>query len=217
MMTKQRTLFFGLICTVLLIGGCSSAPEKAKEAAPAAKPEAAAKPEPSRIPDTYTVQFATTRGNFVVEVHRAWAPIGAERFYDLVKDGYYDGCKFFRVIPNFVAQWGIAATPAKTKKWDKPIKDDAVARTNKLGSIVYATAGRDTRTTQVFINLRSNQNLDSDGFAPFGEVVEGMDIVEKLYKGYADNPDQEQITKRGNAYLNEKFPNLDSIKKATML
>jgi len=152
-----------------------------------------------------------------VEVHRDWAPIGAARFEELVKSGYYNDARFFRVIPNFVAQFGIAAKPAVTKKWDKPLKDDPVLQTNRTGSLAFATMGKNTRTTQVFINLRSNQALDKDGFAPFGQVVEGMDVVQRLYGGYGEAPDQEKITKQGNAYIMSRFPKLDYIQRATIL
>ncbi|MBI1897190.1 MAG: peptidylprolyl isomerase [Acidobacteria bacterium] len=169
------------------------------------------------MPATFKVRFETSKGPFLVEVHRDWAPIGASRFHDLIQDRYYDGARFFRVVPNFVVQFGIAAAPAMTKKWDKPIKDDAVAQTNRTGSLAFATMGPETRTTQVFINLRSNQTLDNQGFAPFGQVVEGMKVVESLYGGYGNAPDQGEITRRGNAYLNEQFPRLDFIRTARII
>ncbi|HWR35576.1 MAG TPA: peptidylprolyl isomerase, partial [Clostridia bacterium] len=153
----------------------------------------------------------------LVEVHRDWAPIGARRFEELVKAGYYNGARFFRVVPNFVVQFGLAADPAVTRKWDKTIPDDPVLQTNRVGSLVFATAGPNTRTTQLFINLKSNQSLDDQGFAPFAMVVEGMDVVQNIYPGYGENPDQGQITARGNAYLTTAFPKLDYIKKATIL
>jgi cyclophilin family peptidyl-prolyl cis-trans isomerase len=197
----------------LLLTACS--PEPKKEAAvPEKKPVIA---NPNGVPDIYKVKFVTTKGPFVIEVHREWAPRGADRFYELIKENYYKDAKFFRVIPNFVAQFGLASTPAMTKKWDKSIDDDPVAQTNSVGTVTFATAGRNSRTTQVFINLRSNQALDDRGFAPFGKVVEGMSVVEKLYSKYGDNPDQELITSRGNGYLNSKFPLLDSIRSAALL
>ena len=220
-----------LAAACLLFTGCSSTQkeaEKEREAPPAAQqtpPEQA--PAPSTAPaeekkaegdkNAYKVKFETSKGNFIVEVHRDWAPLGADRFKDLVKDKYFDGARFFRVLPGFVVQFGLAADPAKTKKWDKPIKDDAVLRTNRLGSIVFATAGPETRTTQLFINLASNQRLDDQGFAPFGQVIEGMDVVQKLYAGYGERPEQGDITSHGNAYLTKEFPKLDFIKRATLM
>lgn len=134
-----------------------------------------------------------------------------------MKARYYNDARFFRVIPNFVAQFGLAASPAMTKKWDKSLDDDPVGHTNSVGTVTFATAGRNSRTTQVFINLRSNQTLDDKGFAAFGKVTEGMDVVEKLYSKYGDAPDQDAITQRGNSYLKSAFPLLDYIRTATIL
>ena len=202
-----------LSCVLLLLAGCSKAPEPARKAeaeAPAAKEQPPAQ-------GTYRVRFETSKGPIVVEVHPEWAPIGAKRFEELVKAGYFDGARFFRVVPNFVVQFGLAANPALTKKWDKQIKDDAVAHTNSLGTLSFATMGPETRTTQIFINLRSNQSLDSQGFAPFANVVEGMEIVQKFHSAYGERPDQQAITRRGNAYLQQNFPNLDYIKTAKII
>ena len=200
----------------LLLAGCSTQPEPKKEAAaPAAEKKAPA--SPVGAPEVFKVKLVTSKGPFVIEVHRDWAPRGADRFYELVKDGYYNEARFFRVIPNFVAQFGLAATPAMTKKWDKSIDDDPVGHTNSVGTVTFATAGRNSRNTQVFVNLRSNQSLDDQGFAPFGRVVEGMEVVEKLYGKYGDTPDQDAITSRGNAYLKQRFPLLDYIRTATVL
>ncbi len=234
MIKSTRTSSLALFAAVaaLLVTGCSRQPEPAKEAAkeraesaqqpaptpatpPPAAQEKAEAPKPSG--NTFRVRFETSKGPFVVEVHRDWAPIGAQRFEELVKSGYYNGARFFRVVPNFVVQFGLAADPAATKKWDRPIKDDPVLQTNRAGSVVFATAGPNTRTTQLFINLRSNQQLDSDGFAPFGMVVEGMDVVQQIYPGYGESPDQGAITARGNAYLTANFPKLDYIKSATIV
>jgi peptidyl-prolyl cis-trans isomerase A (cyclophilin A) len=212
---------------LLLLAACSKPSEQPKTAEekpsppaqPAAPPPSAEAPTtaPGQAPANFKVRFDTSKGPFVVEVHRDWAPIGVDRFYQLVKSGYFDGARFFRVVPNFVVQFGLAADPAITKKWDKPIADDPVVQSNRLGSIVYATAGPNTRTTQLFINLRSNQSLDSQGFAPFGMVVgDGMTVVQQIYSGYGEKPDQDAITNRGNAYLNANFPKLDYIKKATI-
>jgi peptidyl-prolyl cis-trans isomerase A (cyclophilin A) len=204
---------------MLLMFGCSKPaepPKTAEEKAPA-QPAEPPKPEATQAPATFKVRFDTSKGPFEIEVHRDWAPLGADHFYALVKSGYFDEARFFRVVPNFVVQFGLAADPAVTKKWDKPITDDPVTQTNRAGSIVYATAGPNTRTTQLFINLRSNQSLDSQGFAPFGMVLgDGMSVVQQIYKGYGEQPDQGAITGSGNGYIKSNFPKLDFIKKASI-
>lgn len=200
------------------LASCTSPPPETRQPArkaEAAKPKLA--PSTKGVPDAYKVRLDTTKGPVLIEVHREWAPRGADRFWELVKDGFYTDAAFFRMVPNYVAQFGLAANPAMTKKWAEYIDDDPVLRTNRVGAVSFANAGPNTRNTQVFINLRSNQNLDSEYFAPFGQVIEGMENVEKLYKGYANSPNQEQITNRGNAYLKANFPNLDYIRKATVL
>ncbi len=224
---KSSRQFWTIAAAVaaLTLAGCSSSqPSKEaeeKKTAPAAEPAKAPEPAPTdatKAPDVYKVRFNTSKGDIVIEVHKAWAPIGAQHFYDLVKAGYYDGNRFFRVVPNFVAQFGMAGDPALTRKWQTPIKDDSVLQTNRAGSVVFAATGMpNSRTTHVFINLRANQSLDSQGFAPFGVVVEGMSAVNNLYQGYGEAPDQGQITMQGNAYLNAQFPKLDFIKKAEVL
>jgi peptidyl-prolyl cis-trans isomerase A (cyclophilin A) len=221
-----RQLQSSTICTAVLLTlfliGCSKPseqPKTAEEKAPATtvQPAEPPKPAPSEAPATFKVRFDTSKGPFEIEVHRDWAPLGADHFYALVKSGYFDGARFFRVVPNFVVQFGLAANPANTKKWDTPIADDPVTQTNRLGSIVYATAGPNTRTTQLFINLHSNQSLDSQGFAPFGMVLgNGMSVVQQIYSGYGQQPDQGAITSEGNAYINSSFPKLDYIKRATI-
>jgi peptidyl-prolyl cis-trans isomerase A (cyclophilin A) len=174
----------------------------------------------AKAPDVYEVKFVTTKGDFVIQVTRAWAPLGADRFYNLVKYRYYDGVSFFRVVPGFVVQFGLTGSPAVNKAWtDAKIKDDPVTQSNLPGTITFAMAGPNTRTTQVFINFRNNASLDSQGFAPFGKVTDGMDVVNQLYSGYADSPTSHQgeITNQGNAYLEKNFPKLDSIKIATII
>jgi peptidyl-prolyl cis-trans isomerase A (cyclophilin A) len=174
-----------------------------------------------KAPDTYVVKFVTTRGDFTVTVTRASAPLGADRFYNLVKHHFYDNAVIFRAVPNFVTQFGISSYPPVSTAWKKTeIKDDPVAGTNKKGSIVFATAGPNTRTTQVFINLKDNAFLDKTGFAPFGTVdADGMKVVEMFYDQYGDNAgiDQDQIEKTGKPYLDKSFPKLDVIKSATII
>jgi peptidyl-prolyl cis-trans isomerase A (cyclophilin A) len=171
----------------------------------------------AKAPDVYEVTFATTKGDFVVQVTRAWAPIGADRFYNLVKHGFYNGAGFFRIVPGFVVQFGLGADPAVNKAMkDANIKDDPVTQSNKLGYLTFATAGPNTRTTQVFISLGNNARLDTMGFAPFGQVTSGMDIVQGFYSGYGESPDQGRITNEGKDYIDKNFPKLDTIKTATI-
>jgi peptidyl-prolyl cis-trans isomerase A (cyclophilin A) len=177
-----------------------------------------------QAPPRYRASFDTTKGTFVVDVHREWAPIGADRFYNLVKNGFYDDVKFFRVIEGFMVQFGIHGNPTVQKAWRSAnLKDDPVRQSNRRGFITFATAGPNTRTTQVFINFGDNVGLDKQGFAPFGEVVTGMDVVNRLYNGYGEGapsgkgPDQGRIQAEGNAYLNRDFSRLDTIKTATIV
>ena len=184
------------------------APAKAKEKAPA----------------TFQVKFVTTKGNFVVKSVRAWAPKGVDRFYNLVKLGYYDDIAFFRVIDGFMAQFGIHGDPKVSAAWRTArIEDDPVKKSNTRGMVTFAMAGPNSRTVQLFINYGDNSRLDGQGFAPIGEVVEGMDVVDKLYSGYGEGaprgrgPSQARIQREGNGYLRKEFPKLDYIKSATLL
>jgi cyclophilin family peptidyl-prolyl cis-trans isomerase len=177
-----------------------------------------------KAPDQYKVKFTTTRGDFTVTVNRAWAPVGADRFYTLVKHHFYDNASFFRVLPGFVVQFGISAYPPVSAAWKSAdIKDDPVTQSNARGNLVFATAGPNTRTTQVFVNLVDNKRLDSMGFAAFGQVTEGMNVVEMMYEGYGEGapqgagPDQDQLEKQGKPYLDKGWPKLDYIKTATLL
>ena len=176
-----------------------------------------------QAPPVYRVDFDTTKGPFVIEVHRDWAPNGADRFYNLVKNGFYDNTRFFRVIEGFMAQFGVNGDPKVSAVWKEArIKDDPVRVSNKRTFVTFATAGPNTRTTQIFISYGDNSNLDSQGFAPFGQVVSGMKVVDSLYNGYGEGaphgrgPDQGRVQSEGNAYLASAFPNLDYIKKATI-
>ena len=171
-----------------------------------------------QAPAEFKVRFDTSKGPVVIEVHRDWAPNGVDRFYELVKSGYYDEARFFRVVPNFVVQWGINKDPKISQKWSQNfIPDDPVKESNHLGYITYAKRGPDTRTTQLFINLADNASLDAMGFAPFGKVSEGMEVVQNLYSGYGQTPDQNLIQLQGNDYLQSQFPQLDYIKTARVL
>jgi peptidyl-prolyl cis-trans isomerase A (cyclophilin A) len=169
-------------------------------------------------PATFKVNFETSAGVFVVEVQRAWAPRGADRFYNLVKNGYFDGNRFFRVVPGFIVQFGINGDPAIQTNWAvATIPDDPVTQSNKRGTLTFATAGPASRTTQLFINFKDNTGLDRSGFAPFGQVVSGMEIVDKINAEYGEQPEQGRIQKEGNRYLTKAFPKLDYIKKASIV
>ncbi|HEV3140831.1 MAG TPA: peptidylprolyl isomerase [Vicinamibacterales bacterium] len=192
-------------------GGAAAAPDLTKLKNPAGLTEQA--------PATYKAAFDTSAGKFVVEVHRDWAPKGADRFYNLVKNGFFDECRFFRVVPNFMVQFGINGDPDVQSHWaggPANLTDDPVKQSNKKGYITFATRGKDTRTTQVFISYKDNAFLDSQGFSPFGEVTSGMDVVEKINPDYGEKPNQGSIQQQGNVYLKASFPKLDYIKKATI-
>lgn len=176
-----------------------------------------------KAPAIFQAKFETTAGDFVIEVHREWAPVGADRFYTLVSSGFYDDCKFFRVMRGFMAQTGINGDPQVNSKWMKSnMKDDPVMKSNRRGFVTFAKAPiPNSRTTQFFINFSNNSgpppNLDSTGFAPFGQVVEGMDSVDSIYDGYGDKIDQQMVIQRGNKFLNAEFPKLTTIKRATIV
>jgi len=176
-----------------------------------------------RAPDVFKARFDTSKGPLVIEVHRDWAPIGADRFYNLVRNGYYDDTRFFRVIDGFMAQIGINGTPSVQQLWrSATIKDDPVKQSNKRGFVSFANAGPDSRSTQFFISFIDNSKYDRLGFAPFGQVTSGMENVDRLYSGYGDGapngtgPIQQKIQTEGNAYLVKEFPKLDYVKKATV-
>jgi peptidyl-prolyl cis-trans isomerase A (cyclophilin A) len=219
-----------LVLGVALAGGCRRAP------APSPSPAAAvATPTPrpaildparatDQAPDRFRVRFETTKGAFVVEATRAWAPRGVDRFYNLVRVGYYDDVAFFRVIEGFMVQFGINGDPEVNAAWrEARIPDDPVTQSNRRGTVTYAMAGPDTRTTQLFINFKDNAGLDGQGFAPFGRVVEGMSVVDSLYSGYGEGapngmgPDQGRTQYEGNAYLRRSFPGLDYVKTARVV
>jgi peptidyl-prolyl cis-trans isomerase A (cyclophilin A) len=177
------------------------------------------------VPDTFRVKFETSNGDFVVEVVKAWSPEGAERFYRLVERRFYNGTRFFRVVRGFIVQWGINGDPILQARWRTlTIADDPAKESNKRGTICFATSGPNSRTTQVFINLKDNPSLDEHGFTPFGRVVEGMEqVVDRLYDTYGDSPPRGQgpiqamIESQGNVYLESRFPRLDYIKTARIV
>ena len=177
-----------------------------------------------KAPETFRARFETSKGAFVVTVHRGWASLGADRFYNLVKGGFYDDCRFFRVIDGFMVQVGMHGDPAIQAAWTSAtIPDDPVKESNKRGFVSFAaTMSRDSRSTQFFVSLVDNTRYDKRGFAPFGEVTSGMEVVDALYSGYGEGaprgkgPEQAKLRTNGNAYLAKEFPKLDYIKKATI-
>ncbi len=233
----MKTLKLNLLCPLAVLGfliaGCSN--EKPVDAtspkiiAPATATSPAATPAPSatgfadpsklteKAPDTFKAQFVTTKGNFTVEVTRSLAPNGADRFYNLVRSGFFTDIAFFRVVPGFMVQFGIHGDPAVSAKWrEANITDDAVKTSNARGTLTFATAGPNTRTTQLFVNFADNGGLDGQGFSPFGKVIEGMDIVDKINSASGESPNQGAIQQVGNAYLKKEFTNLDYIKSASI-
>ena len=174
-----------------------------------------------KAPEIFRAKFTTSKGDFVIEVTRGWAPNGADRFYNLVKNGYYNDCRFFRVIDNFMVQFGINGDPSLNQVWYQArFKDDLVSQSNQRGYVTFAMTGQpNSRTTQIFINYKDNSFLDAQNFSPFGMVIEGMNVVDSFYKEYQGVPsdNQPQIQSQGNAYLNKAFPKLDYIKSAKII
>ena len=223
--TVMRTL--ALYAALGLLAGCTAAPEPTSEvdtAGPVVEAETIPTAALAEDAEVTLVKLETTKGDIYIEVHPDWAPRGSARFLELVKAGYYDGVKWFRVLDNFMAQTGMAGNPALNAQWkSKTISDDPVIKSNDRGYVTFATSGPNSRTTQIFINFKDNSFLDASGFTPFGKVVKGMDVVDSLYSGYGEGapqgrgPSQMMIAQRGNEYLDDQFPKLDAIKKATIV
>jgi peptidyl-prolyl cis-trans isomerase A (cyclophilin A) len=214
---KQRRILFASLAALVLAAATLPAQVDLNKVAKLRNPAALT----DKAPERFKAQFDTSKGTFVIDVHREWAPIGADRFYNLVKNGYYDDVRFFRVIPDFMVQFGMHGNPAIGKVWSASsvrLQDDPVKQGSKRGYVVFAHAGPNTRTTQLFINFKDNSaSLNRQGFAAFGEVISGMDVVDKIYSGYGERPEQARITAEGNAYLNKELPRLDYIKSATIV
>jgi peptidyl-prolyl cis-trans isomerase A (cyclophilin A) len=217
----KRFVLVSLVMMALVVGALSVG-----LAAPQAKPLLDPRsPEMNKpAPAKFRAQFTTSKGDFTIEVVRDWAPNGADRFYNLVSNGYYDGCRFFRVVSGFMVQFGINGDPKISTVWrGATIPDDRGKQSNTRSMVTFATAGKNTRTTQVFINFVDNSSLDTQGFSPFGRVVQGMDVVDKLYAGYGEGapsgsgPNQGRVQTEGNAYLTLDFPKLDYVKAAKIL
>ena len=210
--------FVPLIAAGLVVTACRGESRAPESTAPAAL----LTPDPAALaataPDSFTVLLTTSKGEVEIRIRRAWAPLGADRMYYLAQNGFFTGGRFFRVLPGFIAQFGLAGDPAVDAVFDRlTLADDSVRTSNRRGTVVFATAGPDSRTTQLFVNFGDNAQLDGMGFAPIGEVVRGMDVVERLHAGYGEGapdgsgPDQGRIMKEGNRYLRTAFPLLDSI------
>ena len=223
----KHTLSFTVVCACLLLPASAFTQATAPRPKAAASRSSAAAPRPSllnpasltaKAPAVFKVRFTTSAGDFVVQVHREWAPLGADRFYNLARRGFFTNATFFRVVPGFVVQFGLSPDPAINQAWQEAkIHDDPVTQSNKRGTLVFATSGPDSRTTQLFINFADNSRLDHMGFAPFGEVIEGMDVVDKLYPDYGEQPDQGSIREQGDAYISQNFPKIDKIKSARII
>ena len=216
------------LLTIMFVCGAAFAQTKstaAKSTTPVKKAAAPARNllDPSTMkspaPAVFKAKFTTTQGDFVVQVTRAWAPIGADRFYNLVRGKFFDGVAFFRVIPGFMAQFGINPDPKVSAAWSSQnLTDDPVKESNKRGFITFATSGPNSRTTQLFINYGDNSRLDAQGFAPFGEVIEGMDVVEKFYSGYGETAHQGPTMQQlGKSWIDKNMPKLDNIKAAVIV
>jgi peptidyl-prolyl cis-trans isomerase A (cyclophilin A) len=224
---KWCAIVGGLAAFCGLVTGCSNAESVSDPPVPRVDTQGAEAPSEAKGPEQYWVKLETTKGDVIIECNRKWSPYGSDRFYELVKAGFFDGCKFFRVVPGFVVQFGINGDPQTGAKWrGNNIPDDRFARgdknrqSNARGTVTFAKSGRpNSRTTQIFINTKSNPNLDGMGFTPFGKVVSEMAVVDAFYDRYNEEPQQsaQRIQMEGNAYLEKAFPKLDAIKKGTLL
>ncbi len=210
--------------SLCLLSACSGSGEEAEaEDARLRNPLLFASQFNETAPDIFQTRLETAAGSFVIEVHRDWAPLGADRFYNLVKRGWYDGVRFHRVLQDFTAGWGIHDDPYVNRVWQNELlADDPVTQSNTRGRVSFARSGANSRTTHVFVNSKDNSSLD-DRFAPFGEVIEGMEVVDALYAGYGDGPPrgdgiyQAMALARGAEYFDVEFPELDRIERATIL
>jgi len=208
----MKAYLLPLLVLSIMFTSCSST-EKATTGGGPVDPSKWTKQSPA----SYKARFETTAGPFTVEVQREWSPLGADRFYNLVQSGYFNGARFFRVVPGFVVQFGLNADPGITAAWKSlNLQDDPVRRSNGRGFLSFATSGPSTRTTQLFINLGDNVRLDQMGFSPFGLVTEGMEAVDKITAEYAESPQQPEIEQKGEAYLQQNFPKLDKVTKASV-
>jgi peptidyl-prolyl cis-trans isomerase A (cyclophilin A) len=217
----MKTFLISLVaCGVALAQAPAPSAAKKAAAAPAVAAPNLLNPASykAKAPDVFKAKITTSKGDVIIQVNRGWAPMGADRFYNLIRANFYKDASFFRVVPGFMVQFGIPARPDVAAVWERArLIDDRVLQSNKRGTITFATAGPNTRTTQLFINFGNNTFLDGQGFAPFGEVVEGMDVVDKIFSGYGETPNQGLIQSQGKAYLDKNFPNLDRILSTTVM
>jgi peptidyl-prolyl cis-trans isomerase A (cyclophilin A) len=222
-MRALASIVIALVLITIVIDGQSRA-GGANRAARATGPDSSKLKDPARLTETapavFRARFTTSIGTFVIEAHRDWAPLAADRFYNLVKNGFYDGSRFFRVLDGFMAQFGLNGEPEIESAWrTASLADEPVKQSNLRGYVTFTReSGPNSRYTMVFINYKDNSYLDADGFAPFGQVVTGMDVVDRLYSGYGRTnvPDQRRIVREGNAYLQQEYPKLDFIRTATI-
>jgi peptidyl-prolyl cis-trans isomerase A (cyclophilin A) len=221
----MKTVFVACTLVLAMSAGVVLAQEKKAEKTPASTPGFT---DPAKLtekaPESFRAQFETTKGKFTIEVTRSLSPNGADRFYNMVRSGYFKDIAFFRVIPGFMCQFGIHGDPKVSAAWrPAAIADEPVKSGNKRGAITFAKGGPNSRTTQLFINFADNSRLDGMGFPSFGKVSEGMDVVDKINGEYGEGypngrgPDQGRVQTEGNGYLKKDFPNLDYIKSATIL
>jgi cyclophilin family peptidyl-prolyl cis-trans isomerase len=221
----RRTLGAALACTAL---ACSTSRPRSTELSPSERRAALMQPEHAHwrrpAPERFTVAIETTKGTFVLALERALAPKGVDRFHQLVSAGFFDDSRFYRIVPGFIAQFGLPGDPTVTPLWkDRAIEDDSVRASNVRGTIAFAMNGPNTRTTQLFISLADNSRLDAQGFSPLGRVVDGMDVVDRLYGGYGENAGggiragrQGRMMSEGNAHLDRDYPQLDRLIRATV-
>ena len=204
---RQAVLRFALFALTIVAGACTD------------KPPASARRVPvGPAPDSFRVAFETSHGGFVVQVTRAWSPRGADRFYDLVAEGFLDETRFFRVVPGFIAQFGVNDDRKRNEAWEaKTIGDDPVRQGNAHGTVVFASDGPNSRSHQLFINLADNANLDTQGFSPIGRIVSGLGVADSIYAGYGETPSYHLLATLGNSYLKRMFPRLDFIRPARLL
>jgi len=223
--TFRKRMLLGpwLVFFALFLVACGQESPPEETAAPA-NPLLQPRSFRETAPERYQVRLQTTKGEIVIDVNREWAPLAADRFYNLVKAGYYDGIAFHRVLPNFVAEFGIHGDPWVNAAWRQALMaDEPVRRSNTRGTVTFSKSTPNSRTVQVFINLKDNTSLDEQGFSPFGQVVEGMDVVESLYSEYGDGPPrgegvyQAMAIAKGDEYLNAEFPLLDRIQTAEIV
>jgi peptidyl-prolyl cis-trans isomerase A (cyclophilin A) len=218
-----RPLVLLSVVAAAALAGCGGASDAGEDTTVTRSPLLQPRNFAETAPERFRVTLETSEGDVVIDVHRAWAPLGADRFYSLVRGGFFDDTRVYRVVDGFMAQFGLNGDPYVNQAWKSEfLVDDPVVESNTRGRVAFAKGGRHTRTTEVFISYKDNSALDDEGFAPFGEVVEGMDVVDAFYADYGDGPPrgdgpyQAMVEARGNDYLDADFPELTRIERATV-